>query len=155
LRQLVLLNCLLDTKASGLITKIPKQRLVLFVKHSVRHLHKGKLSKQLTDEILKALSAIIPLIREVYDSFWGQMVDFINNALSPPNQVWDDDNISILHATLELLATLEKLMVDESNEDLEDAWMENEKLLIENLFGLLKECQGLFCLKILVIIMGH
>lgn len=143
---MVLLNCLLDTKVSQLITKIPKQRLVLFVKNSVRQLHKGKLSKQLTDELLKALSALTPLIRDVHDSFWGQMIDFINNALLPPNQVWDDDNISILHATLELLATLGKLLEERSNEGLEDAWMENEKLLIEKLFSSLKDCQGLFSL---------
>lgn len=142
LRQLVLLNCILSTNVPALITKIPKQRLVFFVKHSVSQLCKGKLSNHITSEVLKALSALIPSIRDVYDSFWEQMIDFIKNTLSPPNQFLHDDNIPLLHATLELFASLKVLRLEGSNEDLEDVWTEKEVSLLNGLLDLLKECQG-------------
>lgn len=142
LRQLVLLNCILYTKVPALIPKIPKQRLVLFVKHSVSQLCGGRLSKHITSEVLKALSALTPSIRDVYDSFWEQMIEFIKNTLSPPNQFLDDDNVPLLHATLELFASLKDLKLEGSNEDLEDAWTEKEVSLLNGLLDLLKECQG-------------
>lgn len=150
LRQLVILNCIIYSNVSGLITKIPKQRLVLFVKHSVSQVRNGKLSKQITHEVLKALSELITSIKDVYDGFWEQMIDFIDNTLSPPNHFLDDDNIPILHATLELFASLKTLKTEGSNEDLEDAWKEKEASLLNRLLDLLKECQGVcICRSIL------
>ena len=142
LRHLVTLNCIICSKKSELITKIPKQRVVLFVKHSISQLHKGKLPKQITSEVLKALSALIVPIKDVYDSFWQQMIDFINNTLSSPNRFLDDDNIPMLHATLELFTSLKILTAEGSNEDLEDAWTEEEGSLVNKLIDLLKGCQG-------------
>lgn len=142
LRQLVVLNCIIHSKGLKVVTKIPKQRVVLFVKHSVSQMHKGKLSKHITNEVLKVLSALIVPIKDVYDSFWQQMIDFIDTTLSPPNQFLDDDNIPLLHTTLELFASLKTVTTEESNEDLEDAWKEKEGSLLNRLLDLLLECQG-------------
>lgn len=138
----MILNCIIYSKESELITKIPKQRVVLFVKHIVSQLQKGKISKQIINEVLKVLRVLIVPIKDVYDSFWQQMIDFIDNTLTPSSQFLDDANIPLLHANLDLLASLRGIKTGESNEDLEDAWRENEGLLINNLLNLLKECQG-------------
>ncbi len=142
LRQLVLLNYVLHTNLPGLVAKIARQRLVPFVKHIVSQMHKGELSKQIMNEALKALNALVPSIKDVYDSFWEQITDFIINTLSSPNQFRDDDNIPTLHATLELLATLKILKIEESNDDLVEAWTAKEASLINRLLDILKECQG-------------
>lgn len=140
---LVTLNCIISSKKSELIVKIPKQRVVLFVKHVVSQVHKGDLSKQIINEVLKILNTLIVPIKDVYDSFWEQMIDFIDNTLSSPNKFLDEDNIPLLHAILELFASLKTLQSEESNEDLEDAWKEKEENLLDRLLCLIKQCQGL------------
>lgn len=142
LRQLVTLNCIICSKELELIAKVPKQRVVLFVKHGVNQVYKGKSSKEVINEVLKLLSALIVPIKDIYDSFWQQMIDFIDETLSLPNEILDDENIPLLHATLELFTSLKTLKTQESNEDLEDAWREKEESLLNRLLNLLKECQG-------------
>ena len=144
LPQLVTLNCITSSKKSELITKIPKQRVVLFVKHVVSQMYKRSLSKQITNEVLKSLIALIASIRDVYDNFWEQMIDFIDKTLSPLNKFLDDDNIPLLHAILELFASLKTLISEGSNEDLEDAWREKEESFPDRLVKLLTECQGVY-----------
>ena len=90
-----------------------------------------------------ALSVSIPSIKDVYDSFWEQLIDFINNTLSPANQFLDDDNIPLFHATLKLFASLNSLVLANSNDDLEDAWAEKVTSLYNKLLDLFKECQGM------------
>lgn len=137
------LNCIISLHASELISKIPKQRVVLFVKHVVSQVRERNLSNQITNEVLKLLSTMIVPIKDVYDSFWEQMIDFIDSTLSPPNKFLDDDSIPLLYAILQLFASLKTLQSQESNEDLEDAWKEKEESLLTGLLNLLKKCQGL------------
>ena len=137
------MNCAISSKKSELITKIPKQRAVLFVKHVVSQVRKSNLSKQIINEVLKSLSTLLVPIKDVYDSFWEQILEFIDKTLWPPSKFLDDDNIPLLHAILELFASLKAFQSVESNEDLEDAWKEKEENLLDRLLNLIKECQGL------------
>lgn len=155
LPQLVTLNCIISSKKSELISKIPKQRVVLFVKHVVSQVYQRSLSKQITIEVLKSLTVLTVPIKDVYDSFWEQMIDFIDRALSPLNKFLDDDNIPLLHAILELFASLRTLKSEESNEDLEDAWREKEESFLDRLFNLLTECQGVYSSANSFIIAAH
>ncbi|EFQ98580.1 hypothetical protein MGYG_01606 [Nannizzia gypsea CBS 118893] len=136
LRKLVVLNSLMHGERNP-AKNIPTQRLVFLVKHLIVCLQSGKSGAGIISEILKLLSAVLPLMKEVYGSHWPELFDVLNS-------LWQTGDLSseylpVLHSSLRLFSCLRKLATDDSNEDLEDAWKEARKSHTENMVNMLKQ----------------
>lgn len=136
----MLLNCILQGEAE-IIPEIPQQRLVFFVNNIVKILSEGKMHRHIKTEVFKALTVILPLIKEIYGSFWVALIGFTQTAWSSAHPPIDDE-ITSLHASLRLLLTLYRLSTHESNDDLQDAWNENTESIARGLLSLLSQLQG-------------
>lgn len=135
----MLLNCIIQGR-ENIISEIPQQRLVFFVKHIDKIFSEGKLSYNVKTEVFKALTVILPLIRGIYGSFWAALIKYTQTAWSTTHTPVDDE-IASLHASLRLLVTLHRLSTQESNDDLEDAWNENKESISNSLLSLLSQLQ--------------
>ncbi len=135
----MLLNCIIQGQ-EDMISEVPQQRLVFFVKHIDSILREVKLSHHVKTEIFKALIIILPPIKEIYGSFWAALIEFTQTGVSASNTP-NDDEVPFLHASLRLLATLHRLSTKESNDDLEDAWNENKASIANGLRALFSQLQ--------------
>ena len=135
----MLLNCITQNQAE-VISEIPQQRLVFFVKHIDEILREVKLSHAVKAELFKALTAILPPIKGTYESFWLTLIKFAQDVLSVAHAPVDE-NLPSLHASLRLLMTLHRLSIQESNDDLVDAWNELKESVASSLLSLLSQLQ--------------
>ena len=140
LRHLIFLNCIIDTH-ENLITKIPPQRLIFFVKHLISQFQHGKALLPIRIEMMRILKAVLAPIKEIYGVFWEELIDIVKTSWLI-NHIKDDE-IPLLHASLRLFEQLKKLKSQESNDDLQDAWKEKQESLDEGLLGLLIHLQGM------------
>lgn len=90
---------------------------------------------------MKILKAVLAPIREIYGAFWEELIDIVNTSWS--SDLIEDDKIPLLHASLRLFEQLKKLKFQESNDDLQDAWVEKQESLDKGLLGLLIHLQGM------------
>ena len=139
LRQLVLLNCITQNH-EDVISDIPQQRLVFFVKHIDDVFREVKPSYPIRTELFKALAAILPPIKGIYESFWLTLIKSAQNALSVA-RVPSDEELPSLHASCRLIMTLHRLSIQESNDDLVDAWNESKESIADSLLSLLSQLQ--------------
>lgn len=139
-RQLLLLNAVIQ-KQDDIAQAIPQQRLVFFVKHINSQLAKGSVSKPVHSEAFKTLAVILPVIKDVYGAFWGQIVDLMIKSWSVPMEK-NDTGVAPLHASLRICATLHKLADDDPNDDLQDVWISERKPLVIGLLGVMRQLQG-------------
>lgn len=140
LRQLLLLNAVIQ-KQNDIAQAIPQQRLVYFVKHVISQLAEGSVSIPVACEAFKTLTVILPFIKDIYGAFWGQIVDAMVKSWSVP-MAQDDTGVAPLHASLRICATLNKLSVDDANDDLQDVWISERKSLVGSLLGVMGQLQG-------------
>ena len=136
LRQLVLLN--ISVRKLDEHNKIPQPRLVFFVRHMVSQLKDNKIALEVVTEIYKALTMILPLVKEVYESFWGKLIGTVIDGWSEVASGTLCD-IPSVHASLKLCAKLQALSIDdESNDDLKDAWTEKRSAMVDHLIRVMK-----------------
>lgn len=128
------LNALIEGEDT-LAQKIPTQRLVFFVKHLIQCLQSGELSPGLTSETLKALATVFPLIKEVYGSHWPETLEIIESCWEPGEIT--ERHLPVLHSSFRLFACLRSLAIGESNDDLEEAWIDAQKTHQTKLIDLL------------------
>ena len=121
------------------VNEVPQQRLVFFVKHVVEHIQHGLLLiPSVGGEVMKTLRVVLPAIKEIYDAFWADILDAIP-------QVWlhatSDEFIYGIYSSLRLLSLLKKTDMQQSNEDLYDAWTEKKEAIAKGLVGLMIQLQ--------------
>ncbi|KAL2042416.1 hypothetical protein N7G274_004908 [Stereocaulon virgatum] len=138
LMEFVLLNCVIY-RPEDYVDEVPQQRLVFFVKHVLEQCRNGLLLLPgVGGEIMKALTAVLPKIKEIYGSFWADLLDIVPH-------VWlgntNDEDIYGIHSSLKLLSLLKRPDMQQSNDDLLDAWVEKRRLVVEGLVGLMIELQ--------------
>ena len=136
---MILLNCVIQSQ-EDIVAEIPQQRLIFFVKHIDDVLREIELSHPVKTEIVKALTISLPLIKDVYGSFWATIVEFTQNTLSVTHTPRDDE-VAFLHASLRLLMTLYQLSTQGSNDDLEYAFNESQQPIAGGLLSLLSQLQ--------------
>jgi len=101
-------------------------------------LRDNKIAMEVATEIHKALTVILPLVKEVYESFWQKLIDVIVDGWSTAAS-GNTSDIPSLHASLKLCATLQALSTDEeSNDDLKDSWQEKRSTLVDLLVKVMK-----------------
>lgn len=142
LRQLLLLNAVIQ-KQNDIVQAITQQRLVFFAKHIISQLAESSVSKSVASEAFKALTVILPFIKDIYGSFWGQIVDAVINRWSLLTEQ-DDSEVPSLHASLRLCATLNKLSGEDANDDLQDIWASERRSLVGGLLALIGQLRGMF-----------
>ena len=121
------------------VNEVPQQRLVFFVKNVVEQMQHGLLLiPSIGGEIMKTLSVVLPAIKEIYDAFWADILDAIP-------QVWlhgaSDEFIYGIYSSLRLLSLLKKADMQQSNDDLFDAWTEKKERIAKGLVGLMIRLQ--------------
>ena len=74
-------------------------------------------------EALKLLNYVLPSVSSIYDEFWALLWDRL--AFMLVNAPWDDaTSLPLLHSTLKLCATYDRLVGEEANDDLVELWEE-------------------------------
>ena len=107
----------------------------------------ANLDKQtaLTAEVAKVLASLIPQIKDIHDSFWVWVLNFLDHVWSRANGpdgsklAWGsvpEDDLPVIHATLKLYAALDSIHT--ANMELENEWANCSQTLAERLFRLLK-----------------
>ena len=133
LRKLLLLNCVLQ-RPDDMVHDIPHQRLIFFVQHIVSELGSAVFAPAM--EIIRSLIVVLPAVKDIYGSFWGDALDF---AMSIRRYPLDDEHLPGRLACFRLFATLKKPYMLEANDDLLDAWSERKQPIMKGLVRLLEE----------------
>lgn len=130
-----------------LLAKIPKQRLIFLVKHLISQVDSSKPSflevqPHVISETMKVLIAVAGPLKEMYGVFWEQLLDLILQTWLH-SELTHDNHVSALFASLQLYELLKKLSHGESNDDLCEAWAENQASLQMGLLQLLVNLSGM------------
>lgn len=117
--RLILLNTLLDGNSDALET-VPNQRVVFLMQALVRVLNSSSDNLAGECEVMKLLDPVLSATVDIYGDHWEQILDYLAAT-------WQDEdkrtNFPLLHASLRLYARLKTLSnVEDTNEDLSDAW---------------------------------
>ncbi|KAI1947130.1 hypothetical protein LOZ57_003368 [Ophidiomyces ophidiicola] len=134
LQKLITLNVVLQGDGN-FVEKIPTQRLVFLVKHLMRCMQSTEFPLEQLAEAFKILAAVFPQLKEIYGSHWADSFTILDSFWK--NNKESDEYLSALHASLRLFNCLRNLAINESNDDLEDAWVAVQKGLVEVLIHLL------------------
>lgn len=129
------------------LAKIPKQRLIFLVKQLISQVDSSKPSflevpLHVLSETMKVLIAVVGPLKETYGVFWEQLLDLVLQTWLHPD-LTHDDHVSALFASLQLYEQLKKLSHEESNDDLCDAWAEDQASLQRGLLQLLLNLCGM------------
>lgn len=111
-----------------------QHRLVLFVKHAVATISTSANSHALDSEIFQALLKTAPLVLDIFDNFWTDLIDRLVEFLSTPGI-----GCETLAAVLRLLGLLGTLSQgEETNDDLKESWADKQPELASTLLQLLQ-----------------
>ncbi|MCJ1432310.1 hypothetical protein MMC27_001666 [Xylographa pallens] len=143
LREVVLLNAAIRRlQEFDRLEELLQPRLVFFVKHIVMQLQSSTPSLSIIAELFKALGVILQLIKDIYGSFWEEIMGFVINGCSRITKDKVSD-ISFTHATLRLYDTMKRLATTYSdNEDLTDSWAHAKLVADESLVKLMQSQTG-------------
>ncbi|MCJ1398227.1 hypothetical protein MMC11_001424 [Xylographa trunciseda] len=120
------------------LEELPQPRLVFFVKHIVSQLQVGALSLLITTELYKSLDTVLRLFRDIYGSFWEDIMSFVTSGCSRITKEKISD-IPFIHATLRLYDTFKLLATTfNENEDLTDSWAQVKAAVDESLVKLMQ-----------------
>jgi E3 ubiquitin-protein ligase listerin len=82
---LALLNIIVDD-GNGIASLVAKQRIVFLVRHLTSSLRNGIASLPIRAEILKCLTVFLPVIKDIYGSYWADISEFlVGTWLSTPS----------------------------------------------------------------------
>jgi len=118
LHLLTMLNCLMRSLNFDDTAFNQQHRLVLFVKHLIASIRLIDQTQALDTEAIKALQFILPMVKDIFDNFWTDLLEKLIFAYQLPSA-----GTAILESSLRLLGVLEKLIADEeTNDDLKESW---------------------------------
>ena len=140
MRLLILLNCIVQ-RQDGIVSAIPQQRLLFFVKHLVSQSQDNSLAGTIRTEIFRVLTFVLPHIKNLYGDIWDGTLSIIRKTWLNREDPKDSD-IPLINGSLRLLSTFRTLATQESNDDLQETWADAESLIGEDLLGLVKHLQG-------------
>ncbi|KAJ5682594.1 hypothetical protein N7462_005759 [Penicillium macrosclerotiorum] len=130
LRKLALLNILLSGE-DNIISTIPTQRLVFLTKHLIEYLQSDTKSLGLKAEIIKTLTFVISGLAEIYGSHWEESMDILSTFFK--NTSGGEEGLPLLASSFRFFARLKSMAEGDSNDDLQDAWLERKTGLFNDL----------------------
>ena len=128
-------------RQDGIVSAIPQQRLVFFVKHLVSQSQDNSLAPMIRTEIFRVLTIVLPNIKNLYGDFWDGTLSIIRETWLNREDAKNSD-IPLINSSLRLLSSLRTLATQESNDDLQETWADAKSLICEGLVELLKKLQG-------------
>ena len=137
-RSFFLLNCMLQ-QVEGIMEEIPQQRIIFFVKHVVEQSQKASITSQI--EILRTLNIVLAPIKDIYGSFWEDVLEIIKKVFDGPA---DDEKVPLLATSLRLLSLLRNQDMLDSNDDLLDSWIASKDIIAKNLILVAVKVKGLW-----------
>lgn len=90
-------------------------------------------------QAMGVLAAALPPVSDIYGEFWVDILDVIQSSKLRDAK---DDVLFEIYTSLRLLALLRRPQMQESNDDLLDAWKEKEHILTAKLLELLTLLSG-------------
>ena len=90
-------------------------------------------------QILSTLAITLPPIKEIYGSFWSELLTTISKT---GLQATSDETLFGVYASLRVLLLMRKSDIKDANDDLSDSWNENKSILAAALVDLLKQSAG-------------
>ena len=145
LQQLVLLNSVMGQE--GILESIAGPRLMRFIQHVIPWLQEDTVNRSTKAELCRALSVLVPLIGEMYGEHWVGILSALSTIWLATKELEANESdmdtpIPLVHASLKLYAQLRSLtQAEEPNDDLLDAWKENEQAVADGLINILKHSQ--------------
>ncbi|KAJ5975614.1 hypothetical protein N7481_009321 [Penicillium waksmanii] len=130
LRKLALLNILLSGE-ENVVSTIPTQRLVFLTKPLIECLQSGLQPLGLSAEIIKTLSFVLPALSEIYGSHWEDSMAILSIVLKDISG--GEEGLPLLVAAFRLFSSLKSMTDGESNDDLQDVWLERRVGLFNEL----------------------
>lgn len=130
MRKLALLNILLSGEEEVAST-IPTQRLVFLIKNLLECLQSDSISLGMKSEVIKTLSFVLPAIGEIYGSHWEETMDTLNSILQETNG--GEEGLPLLVSSFRLFSRLKTISENDSNDDVQDAWMDRKAKLFSAL----------------------
>ncbi|KAJ6032053.1 hypothetical protein N7540_002785 [Penicillium herquei] len=130
LRKLALLNILLCGE-EDVVSTIPTQRLVFLTKNLIDCLQSDMTSLGLRAEILQTLVFILPGLAEIYGSHWEGITETLSFVFREVKG--GEDGLAVLVSSFRLFARLKRMAEGESNDDLQDVWLEHKTRLSNEL----------------------
>ncbi|KAI5291407.1 hypothetical protein KEM54_004942 [Ascosphaera aggregata] len=128
----------LRTLGSEPLQQVQHQRLVILVNRLITRLEDSIDQVTLASEITLVLYEVIPSIKEMYGSQWSSLLDILREMWHSVQK--EDRYLPFVHASLRLFTRLRSMATEgESNEDLEEAWMEAQKGHSESIIKLLED----------------
>lgn len=98
---------------------------MFFVKSLIQCLQSNQPRPGLLTEIFKTLTNVFPLIKEIYGSHWSEVFNTLETLWTTVGV--SEESLPTIHSSLRLFAVLRSLAISDSNDDLEDAWIEAQK----------------------------
>ena len=92
-------------------------------------------------EILRALTLVLPCVKDTYETFWDDLLETIP-SLWNLMQDMSSEAIPLTYASLKNLTTLQRLSAKNSNDDLQEAWRNNQESIGNGLISLSLRLQG-------------
>ncbi|KAJ5774837.1 Zinc finger RING-CH-type [Penicillium paradoxum] len=129
-RKLALLNILLSGE-DEVVATIPTQRLVFLTKHLIECVQNDSMSLGLKAEVIKTLSFVLPALGEIYGSHWEETMEILNSALRSTNG--GEEGLPLLVSSFRLFARLKSISESDSNDDVQDAWLDRKTTLFNAL----------------------
>ncbi|KAJ5744861.1 hypothetical protein N7533_009731 [Penicillium manginii] len=130
LRKLALLNILLSGE-ENVVSTIPTQRLVFLTKPLIECLQSGLQPLGLSAEIIKTLSFVLPALSEIYGSHWEDSMAVLSTVLKDISG--GEEGLPLLVSSFRLFSSLKSMTEGESNDDLQDVWLERRVGLFNEL----------------------
>jgi hypothetical protein len=124
------LNILLSGE-DKVVSAIPTQRLVFLTKNLIECLQSRSMSLGLTSEVIKTLSFVLPALGEIYGSHWEETMDILGSVLRDTNG--GEEGLPLLVSSFRLFARLKSIAESDSNDDVQDAWLDRKTELFNAL----------------------
>ena len=115
------------------VASIPTQRLVFLVKHLIQCLQSEIQSLGLKAEIMTTLTFVFPCLREVYGSHWEESMEILSATWRETSG--GDEALPLLASSFRLFARLKSIAESDSNDDLQDTWVEHKATLFNDLIS--------------------
>ena len=99
-------------------------------------------SLSLVSEIYKALNGVLPYIKDIYGSFWREIVTMLANGLADLAEGNEDCRLPLVHASLRLFRSLQSLASPDASDDLSDSLADTKEPIMNSMLHALKLQSG-------------
>lgn len=141
MRKLALLNILLSGD-ENVVSTIPTQRLVFLTKPLIECLQSSLQPLGFSAEIIKTLAFVLPALSEIYGSHWEDSMSILSTVFKDISG--GEEGLPLLVSSFKLFSSLKSMTDGESNDDLQDTWLERRVGLFNQLASAIEKFGKLY-----------